>query len=144
MTDTMCCPLQTSDEGPSCYSTCVRRARKDHTCSECRSTIARGEKYNYDSGIWDGRPDSFKTCLLCVEIRTHFSCEGWVYGCLWGDLQENFFPDMKSGGPCMFGLSPEAKQKLIDERMEWYFELDEIDDSAWENWTNTENGKVGR
>ena len=130
-----CCPLQGNDgPAPSCSSRDVRKARKEHVCYECRGTIARGERYEYASGVWDGRPDSFKTCLLCAEIRDHFACEGWIYGEVWSDLRENFFPDMKAGGQCMAGLSPAAKQKLIDARMSWYFAQDEIDDSAWEDW----------
>jgi hypothetical protein len=131
----MCCPLQGNDgDGPSCAYSATRTARKAHVCGECREPIVRGQKYEYASGVWDGRPDSFKTCLLCVEIRDHFACEGWIYEQLWGDLQENFFPDMVAGGPCMAGLSPAAKQKLIDERMAWYFDQGEIDDDEWEDW----------
>jgi hypothetical protein len=135
MNDIVCCPLQGNDgEGPTCSSRAVRKARKEHTCSECREPIPKGTTYDYSSGIWDGRADSFKTCLLCVEIRDHFACEGWVYETLWSDLTENFFPDMKCGGQCMTGLSPDAKRKLIDARMEWYFAQDEISDDAWEDW----------
>ena len=131
----LCCPLQGNDgDGPSCSSRDLRKARKPHVCCECRKPIARGERYEYASGVWDGRPDSFKTCLLCAEIRDHFACNGWIYGELWSDLRDNFFPDMKCGGECMTGLSPEAKAKLIDERMEWYFDQGEISDYAWEDW----------
>jgi len=135
MTNIVCCPLQGNDgDGPSCSSVTVRTARKEHACSECREPITRGTKYEYASAIWDGRPDSFKTCLSCVEIRNHFACEGWIYEQLWSDLEQNFFPDMKAGGQCMSGLSPAAKTRLIDVRMKWYFEQDEIDDSVWEDW----------
>lgn len=136
MSDVACCPLQGNDgPAPSCHSRDTRRARKEHVCNECREKIARGERYEYVSGVWDGRPDSFKTCLLCVEIRNHFACEGWIYGEVWSDLRENFFPDMAAGGPCTAGLSPAAKQKLIDERMEWYFAQDEARyDDRWEGW----------
>ena len=135
MADIVCCPLQGNDgEGPSCHSQAIRKARKEHVCSECRETIPKGTKYDYSSGIWDGRAESYKTCLLCIEIRDHFACEGWIYEQLWGDLTENFFPDMKAGGQCMTGLSPDAKRKLIDARMEWYFDQDEINDDAWEDW----------
>lgn len=136
MFDGMCCPLEGNEhaEGPSCSYITTRRARKDHRCTECRQPIAKGVTYEYASGIWDGRPDSFKTCLPCAEIRNHFACGGWIYGQLWSDLHENFFPDMTAGGPCMTGLSPAAKQWLIDSRMKWYFDQGEIDDSAWEHW----------
>lgn len=120
MSDMVCCPLSGADaERPSCSSTTTRAARKSHRCGECRETIAPGAKYEYTSGIWDGRPSSHKTCLSCVEIRDHFQCEGWIYGQLWEDLEYNFFPDMKAGGPCMKGLSPEAKARLFERRMAW-------------------------
>jgi hypothetical protein len=135
MSSITCCPISANDgDGPSCSSSEIRKARKSHICYECRGTISPGERYKYESGIWDGRADSFKTCLLCIEIRDHFSCGGWLYGQMWSDLRENFFPNMTAGGPCMDGLSPEAKQRLIDARMAWYFAQDEIDDSAWEDW----------
>jgi len=110
-------------------------ARKEHHCIECRETIAAGTRYEYASGIWDGSASSFKTCLDCVEIRNHFACSsGWEYGSVWAQLKESFFPAMTAGGQCMAGLSPAAKQRLIDKRMEWYFAHDEIDDSAWKDW----------
>lgn len=118
-----CCPLESSDgDGPSCYSSSTRKARKGHRCCECRETITPGTEYEYVSGIWDGRPESFKTCLSCVEIRNHFGCEGWIIGQLWDDLENNFFPDMKAGGPCMEGLSPEAKARLFELRTAWLLE----------------------
>lgn len=123
MSDMTCCPLDGHDgDGPECFSRKRPRARKEHRCTECRETIEPGQQYEHASGIWDGSPDSFKTCLSCVEIRDHFACNGFVYGELWNDLEDNFFPDMKAGGPCMAGLSPAAKQRLIDERMKWYLE----------------------
>lgn len=133
----ICCPLQGNDDGdgPSCFAESTRTARKEHACSECDSAITKGAKYLHESGVWDGVPGSYKTCLLCVEIRNHFACSGgWLYGCLWSDLRDNFFPDMKCGGQCMEGLSPAAKQKLIDERMTWYFAQDEINDDEWDKW----------
>lgn len=134
----VCCPLSNDgyEDGPSCCTESIRKARKEHWCCECRETIKVGDRYEYVSGIWDGRADSYKTCLLCKEIRDHFSCgHGWVYGEVWSQLTENFFPDMKAGGQCMAGLSPAAKQYLIDLRMEWYFAQDECNDSRWEGWT---------
>jgi hypothetical protein len=44
-----------------------------------------------------------------------------LFGEVWNQLEENFFPDMKAGGPCMTGLSPEAKRFMIDRRQEWLF-----------------------
>lgn len=128
MSDIVCCPLSNGDPyaTPACWSEKIRRARKQHRCGECGEAIVVGVQYEYASGIWDGSASSHKTCMSCVEIRNHFSCgEGWVYGEVWSQLEENFFPDMKAGGPCMEGLSPAAKQRLFDERMKWYEETNE-------------------
>lgn len=134
-----CCPLQGADEYATVYSVLVRTARKDHSCYECEKAISRGTKYEYITMLYDGHWDDFKICLLCSEIGEHFTCnDGWehgrILGQLWSDLQENFFSDMKAGGPCMEGLSPAAKGKLIDERMEWYLAQDEVNDDRWEGW----------
>lgn len=124
-----CCPLSGGDhDGPVAFTEETVTARKEHKCYECRGVIPKGERYLKESGIWDGRPDRYKTCLLCAEIRTHFACQdGWLYGQLWSDLEDNFFPDMTAGGPCMEGLSPAAKQFLIDRRMDWYMDDQEHD-----------------
>lgn len=55
-------------ERPSAFSTATRKAAKQHRCCECGSTIEKGSKYQYSSGIWDGSPNSFKQCLNCHEI----------------------------------------------------------------------------
>lgn len=133
-----CCPLTGNDEGetPKFFETKKPVARRLHDCSECGGKITKGERYERISAMWSWhkRPETFLTCALCVEIRTHFACDGWIFGQLWEDLENNFFPDMKMGGPCMRGLSPAAKVKLVEARMEWYFDQGEIDDEVWEGW----------
>jgi len=116
-----CCPLIGSCEaGPSCYSHETPTAKRPHRCYECGETIRPGTKYERFSGIWDGKPGRYKTCLSCVEIRDHFSCgEGFIFGALWEQMEDNFFPDMKAGGPCMEGLSPVAKGRLFELRLAW-------------------------
>jgi hypothetical protein len=121
MTDVVCCPLGGGHDAPaSVHVTTVVKAAKDHRCTECREMIPKGSKYENAKGLWDGHWSTFKTCLSCVEIRNHFTCEsGWEYGSVWSQLEENFFPDMKAGGPCMAGLSPAAKDRLFTRRMQW-------------------------
>lgn len=126
-----CCPLSGNDEEPAkVFSETVRVARKPHRCCECDETIPAGARYEYATGCWDGSWSTFKTCLSCVEIRQHFACDGWIYEHLWEDLEENFFPDMRAGGPCMEGLSPAAKARLFERRLVWLgvAEEDEPDD----------------
>lgn len=121
MTDVVCCPLGGGDEAPaSMYAQKNRHAAKDHRCSECQETIPKGTTYEHVKGLWDGSWSTYKTCLSCVEIRNHFACESdWTFGELWSQLEDNFFPDMKAGGPCMEGLSPAAKNRLFERRLKW-------------------------
>lgn len=128
----MCCPLSDGDgDEPTIHDVTTPCAGKDHRCFECGETIERGSKHELVKAMWDGHWSKFRTCLSCVEIRNHFSCgNGWIYGEVWSQLAENFFPEMKSGGPCMKGLSPEAKARLVDARMEWYLSQDEVDDNG--------------
>lgn len=115
-----CCPLSGGhDDGPSCSTTTVRTARKAHVCCECHAPIQPGEQYEYTSGIWDREPNTYKTCSFCREVRNHFACDGWIFERLWDDLAENFLPTMRAGGPCIAGLSPDAKGKLFAVRTAW-------------------------
>lgn len=116
-----CCPLSGTDDGERCqaFTSSTRTARKEHSCCECGYAIYSGARYEYVSGIWGDRPDSYKTCLSCVEIRDHFACNGFLFGYLWDDLESNYFRDMKAGGPCMDGLSPAAKARLFERRLNW-------------------------
>ncbi len=127
MSEMMCCPLDSGeDDRPEFHTTKIVTGRKAYSCHECRDPIPVGTKHEYVSGKWDGDVSQFRNCLSCVEIRNHFACGGgFVYGEVWEDIRENFFPDMKAGGPCMEGLSPEAKNRLFTLRMEWLSEQDD-------------------
>lgn len=58
-----------------------RRARRDYRCCECRRTIARGQRHEYVWGVWDGEPDSYRTCLGCAAARDHIAdADGYIYG----------------------------------------------------------------
>lgn len=124
MTSMACCPLSGSDDSDQAtFSSTVHPvARRSHRCEECDEVIPVGSKYERTSGRWDFGMRTFKTCLSCVEIRDHFACDGWLYGQVWSDIEENFYPDMKAGGPCMEGLSPEAKGRLFERRTKWLLE----------------------
>src|SRR5258706_5117559 len=126
--DMMCCPL--ANDGDGAILTLfdgVVTGRKEYACTECRLPIIKGQRHELIKGRWEGEFCQYRTCLLCVEIRDHFACgNGWLFGCVWEQIEENFYPDMKCGGPCMTGLSPEAKTFLVERRMEWYFGQDEI------------------
>lgn len=60
-------------DGPTCFTSARPRARKRHRCCECCGVIEPGEVYEQDSGIWDGEPERFRTCLPCAELRRRYS-----------------------------------------------------------------------
>jgi hypothetical protein len=85
---------------PACSNTVHRTARRQHTCIECRTTIQPGDVYEYASGVWEGRPESFKTCQPCVDARNFYE----------GDCDSVSFRDNEEGAFC-FG---QVEQDLID------------------------------
>ncbi len=121
MTDIVCCPLGGGSDAPATMLNArVVKAAKAHVCTECRETIPKGARYELAKGLWDGSWSTYKTCLSCVEIRDHFACEsGYLFGEVWSQIEESFFPDMRAGGPCMEGLSPAAKGRLFERRLKW-------------------------
>ena len=122
----ICCPLSESDEPASLCNATYRVARKEHKCTECVRSISVGTKHKLIKMLYDGAWESYRICTLCDEIGKHFACgQSRVIGALWTDLEENFFPDMKAGGPCMEGLSPEAESRLFEARTAWLFERDQ-------------------
>ena len=71
-------------EMPSFFHEETRKARKYHTCCECRRTIQPGERYEHVWGVWEDTPDTHKTCQHCVGlreyVRAHVPCFCWLYG----------------------------------------------------------------
>lgn len=82
-----CTITSNSDSEPTMFSVAIRRARKQHTCVECRKIIYPTEHYAFSSGRWDGFFRSFKMCLPCFEIRNHFM-QSFCFGKLFHDMKE--------------------------------------------------------
>ena len=76
---------------PDMYRSMMRVARKSHLCCECGKTINPKETYEYVSGMWEGEFDNHKTCLVCVEIRNIFFCDGWLFESLYEFLTEHIY-----------------------------------------------------
>lgn len=51
-------------------STAMRKSRKTHMCTECGCSIERGDKYEHVVLGCDGGVYVFKTCPLCIELRS--------------------------------------------------------------------------
>jgi hypothetical protein len=97
-------------------------ARKAHRCVECRGKITPGQSYDYSSGKCEGEFFSARTCLVCVEVREAFVCDGAVFGMLWESVEEELFPRWRTDGPfeCLAKLStPEARAFCQSRFAEW-------------------------
>ena len=90
------------DDGPSCWRSEWRRARKPHTCVGCVETIRPGDRYHYSSGIWDGDPDSFKHCARCWRVFQILQEES-DFGAV--DLELNCGEDYEGDNPEMYALA---------------------------------------
>lgn len=106
-------------EMPQAFNQERRTARKQHSCCECHQPINVGTEYEHCSGIWDGTPDSFKTCLSCVEIREDYVAETGemiAFKELGSSIQELFY---KSFGPKEYaensGIELERIMRLMPE-----------------------------
>lgn len=101
-----------SESTPTC--------RLPFKCCECRREIAKGEKYEKMVGRYDGQFLTYRTCLLCVEIRTIFCCgEGWMFESLWDDMREYAFERLTTASPCFTKLSAKAKAFVLERWQEW-------------------------
>ena len=81
------CEIELDGNGPSCFKSSDRKARKEHKCCECHRVILPGETYRYESGVWDGDPEDYKTCADCLSVRDEFFCS-YVYGQIWEGMHE--------------------------------------------------------
>lgn len=128
MSDCSCVWVDTSWDGPACTSVHTRKARKEHRCYECRTTIKRGERYEETTGIWDGDPHRYRTCLDCVSVRKAFFCEGWTYGSIWDDLYEHL-------RDCWYTTPVDALSKLTDDARK---DVCEFIEERWEEMDDAE------
>lgn len=113
MTDCGVCLSDDFCEGPTIYAEKVVTARKPHSCCECGRSIPAGAKYQRVCGLWDGRFDTFRTCMDCVNIREAFRCGGGFIFCqLWETLHE-FRNDINTG--CLERIkTPSAKSYYLE------------------------------
>jgi hypothetical protein len=104
------------------YSESIRTARKPHVCVECQLPIAPGHRYWHAAGKSDGAIWAVKTCALCYEIRCAFVCGGWLFGCLWDEIEAVMFPVWETESPidCLAKVeSLEARTVLRSRYEEW-------------------------
>lgn len=107
------------DNLPAAFKEERRVARKPHRCCECSSIIRKGESYIYSSGIWDGRPDQFKTCETCDHIRDVYQREigeSVAFGeLIWGNIREHAFDGFTERDFMLsIGLTEDDCQHVMD------------------------------
>lgn len=103
------------DGGPDCFKEKVVTARKKHRCDECYKDILPGEKYEYVTGIWDGEPSTYKTCLDCKSIRNAFFKDGWIYTQVWDSFRDEFsYDDSIIPESCIVELTPCARSRVCE------------------------------
>jgi hypothetical protein len=85
------CMIDGADERVNLLTDEMRTARKEHRCHECRRAILPGEKYSYESGVFDGRFCQYKTCAHCEVVKSWLAgeCGGYIYGMVEEDIHEH-------------------------------------------------------
>lgn len=107
-------------EKASVYNSAMVVARKPHKCCECRAEIKPRERYERVAGLWDGRWEHYRTCAMCVEIRTAFTCDGgWMFGSLWQDMHDYAFPELTLSSDCFKELSAAGKAVVLERWRKW-------------------------
>ncbi len=92
----------------------LRTAKKIHKCTECNENIYPKQKYMYETGLYDGVFQTYKTCSACLELRNKYF-HSWIFGCILDDLYYHL-DDLSLTD--MDNLSPEAQTK-IDKILTW-------------------------
>ena len=102
------------DDGPQAFQSKNPKARKEHKCFECGRTIALGETYRNESGIWDDGPKRYKTCCDCITIRNAFFDQGGHYGEMMTELQEHISDlDAQVPSKCLDDLTSNARNTIF-------------------------------
>ena len=78
-----------------------RRARTAHACGECDRQIQPGERYRYDTGLYEGSWNCHCTCEHCSVAMKWLSvnCGGWMFGGVLLDIEEHppEYPELAFG-----------------------------------------------
>ena len=97
-----CVYTDAADYTADVHSEELRRARKEHTCTECGDRVPPGDLYEHVSGLWDGSWHRFKTCARCLNIRADYFPHGWMYGDMVEDFYASFGFDYRDRLPADF------------------------------------------
>ncbi len=120
MSDCVCIYDSGDGDSPAFFTAGFVKARKPHKCCECQAVIADGESYERASGKWEYGVDVYTTCGPCQDIRQSFYCDGYTFGQLWEDVEEQMFQERGLDGACLDKLTTvDAKQFLQRRWWDW-------------------------
>lgn len=94
----------------------IRKARKQHSCTECERVIAAGERYENTSYLYEGVFFNCKMCVDCLSAKDQFfPSNGYCTGGMWEDIaQEVNCADGEIPEACISELTETARGKLCD------------------------------
>lgn len=98
----------------------VRKARKQHYCCECQTTIESGERYKHTSALTRDREwYTSKTCLDCTSASA-LVCS-WTVGQMWTEIEDALAEAPDDGIPwgVIAELTPGARARVC----EWIEEM---------------------
>ena len=111
---------------PDFYRSEDRKAIKQHKCCECGKEISVGEIYEHAAGKWDGVFECFKTCSVCLDLRSVFFCNGFEFTFLREKLWEHILDsDGQISSDCILDLEPESRSIVFDMIQEAWKDHDE-------------------
>ena len=95
-------------EMPTLFEEKDVKARKEHTCYECRLPIPKGVTYKRAKGLWDGDWEEYKMHPEChdklLEIQDgEFGAEygtAWDNGVIPQELKDKYGPKERQGAVC--------------------------------------------
>ncbi len=121
-----CACIYDSGDGdqPTFYYQEWRKARKLHKCCECSFTVAIGDRYEAFSGKWEKGVETYHTCAACQDIRSSLCCEGFTFGQLWYDIEEQIFRETGLTVACVDKCVTVVGKEMLQQRWMEYLEVD--------------------
>lgn len=101
------CVCDYDDYPASVYEATDRIARIKHKCTECGRPIWPHEPYEKVFAIWEGEPQSCKTCIRCLALREFVKasvpCFCWAHHHMIEDAMDTADQYAREAPGLMFG-----------------------------------------
>jgi hypothetical protein len=124
------CNIEIDDyDSPSFFDeTIIKRATRQHKCTECKRLIEKNERYSRIVGVWSSKFEVYKTCVDCMSVRSEFFDSGFPLGAMWNEVTEYIY-NCEGAIPeaCLTQLTNSARERVL-KIMEEYHQDDDFDD----------------